>query len=149
MKSNISEKQLREFGLLMGIAFPLLIGWLIPSIWGHMFKVWTLWIGIPSLILGKIRPKLLLYPYKLWMAIGHILGWVNSRLILGLVFIFVLLVKILLITIFAVARAYMSQHNLVHLPPCAGKALLAWLETVRVFAKACLNCHWMNPQTPK
>ena len=90
MKNNISEKQLREFGFLMGIVFPLLIGWLIPSIWGHMFKVWTLWIGIPSLILGNIRPRLLLYPYKFWMAIGHILGWVNSRLILGLVFILVL-----------------------------------------------------------
>ena len=42
------------------------------------------------LILANIRPRLLLYPYKLWMAIGHILGWVNSRLILGLVFILVL-----------------------------------------------------------
>ena len=90
MKSSISEKKLREFGFLMGIVFPLLIGWIIPLIWGHMFKVWTLWIGIPSLILGNIRPRLLLYPYMFWMAIGHILGWVNSRLILGLVFILVL-----------------------------------------------------------
>ena len=100
MKSNISERQLREFGFLMGIVFPLLIGWLIPSIWGHMFKVWTLWIGIPSIILGNIRPRLLLYPYKLWMLIGHILGWVNSRLILGLVFILVLQPIALIMKIF-------------------------------------------------
>ena len=90
MKSNISERQLRKFGFLMGIVFPIIIGFLIPSIWGHMFKVWTLWIGIPSLTLGIFRPRLLLYPYKFWMGIGHILGWVNSRLILGLVFILVL-----------------------------------------------------------
>ena len=96
----MSEKQLREFGFLMGIVFPLLIGWLIPSIWGHMFKVWTLWIGIPSIILGNIRPRLLLYPYKLWMLIGHILGWVNSRLILGLVFILVLQPIALIMKIF-------------------------------------------------
>ena len=32
----------------------------------------------------------LYYPYKLWMKLGHILGWVNSKVILGLVFILVL-----------------------------------------------------------
>ena len=35
-------------------------------------------------------PRLLLYPYKAWMKLGLILGWLNSRLILGLVFILVL-----------------------------------------------------------
>ena len=90
MKSNLSENKLREFGLLMGFVFPVLIGWILPAIWGHMFRSWTLWISIPFIILGIFRPRLLLYPYKIWIKIGHILGWVNSRLILGLVFILVL-----------------------------------------------------------
>ena len=29
-------------------------------------------------------------PYMAWIALGHTLGWVNSHIILGLVFIFVL-----------------------------------------------------------
>ena len=90
MKSSISKKQLREFGLLFGSVLPILIGWLIPALFGHEFREWTLWVGIPVLILGLISPRLLHYPYKGWIALGHALGWVNSHLILGLVFIVVL-----------------------------------------------------------
>ena len=88
MNQNITKKQLREFGLLLGFGFPLLIGWLIPFVFGHEFREWTLWIGIPGLFLGLIQPNLLLYPYKGWIILGHVLGWINSRLVLGLVFIF-------------------------------------------------------------
>ena len=90
MKEMISKKQLHEFGLLIGFGFPLLIGWLLPVIAGHGFKAWTLSIGVPGLILGMTAPRLLHYPYKVWMALGHCLGWVNSYIILGLVFIVVL-----------------------------------------------------------
>ena len=90
MKEQISKKQLREFGLLVGFGFPIVIGWLIPFLFRHEFRAWTLWVGIPGLILGLIAPRLLHYPYKGWMALGHVLGWVNSHIILGLIFIVVL-----------------------------------------------------------
>ena len=90
MKEIISKKQLREFGLLIGFGFPILIGWLLPSLFGHEYRAWTLWIGVPGLILSLTAPRLLHYPYKGWMALGLVLGWVNSHIILGLVFIFVL-----------------------------------------------------------
>lgn len=90
VKETISKKQLREFGLLIGFGFPLFIGWLIPVLFGHEFRAWTLWIGILGLILGLTAPRLLNYPYKVWMALGYALGLVNSYIILGLVFIVVL-----------------------------------------------------------
>ena len=90
MKGSIYKKQLREFGFLIGFGFPILIGWVLPSIGGHLFRSWTLWIGIPSLMIGIFNPRLLFYPYKGWMKIGHVLGSVNSRIILGLVFLLVL-----------------------------------------------------------
>ena len=90
MKEIISKKQLREFGLLIGFGIPILIGWLIPLILGHQFRTWTLWIGVLGLLIGLTAPRLLHYPYKGWMALGHVLGWINSHIILGLVFIFVL-----------------------------------------------------------
>ena len=90
MKEIISKKQLREFGLLIGFGFPILIGWLIPLLFGHQFRTWTLWIGVPGLLIGLIAPRLLYYPYKVWMALGHVLGWINSHIILGLLFILVL-----------------------------------------------------------
>ena len=90
MNEIISKKQLREFGLFIGFGFPILVGWLLSSLFGHQFRTWTLWIGVVGLLIGFIAPRLLHYPYKGWMALGHFLGWINSHIILGLVFILVL-----------------------------------------------------------
>ena len=90
MKEIISKKQLREFGLLIGFGFPILLGWLIPALTGHGFREWTLWVGFIGLIVGLTSPRLLYYPYKFWMKLGVLLGWINSHIILGLVFILVL-----------------------------------------------------------
>ena len=90
MKKNISKKILREFGILIGLVFPILIGWVLPSLSNHSFRIWTLWISISSLFLAIAAPSLLLYPYIAWMKLGHFLGWLNSRIILGIVFILVL-----------------------------------------------------------
>ena len=90
MRTSISKKQLREFGFILGLGFPIIIGWLIPAITGHLFRSWSLWVGCPALILGILKPSLLSYPFKVWMAIGLVLGWINSRLILGLVYLIIL-----------------------------------------------------------
>jgi hypothetical protein len=85
-----SRRQLREFGLLIGLVFPILLGWLLPALHGHPFRLWTLWIGAPALVLCLAWPRALAWPYRGWMALGHALGWINSHLILGLVFLLVL-----------------------------------------------------------
>ena len=100
MKNHIPKKTLREFGFLLGFAFPFLIGWILPLIGGHSFRTWTLLISIPSIILALTKPSLLLYPYRAWMKLGHILGWLNSRIILGLVFLIVLQPIALIMRIF-------------------------------------------------
>lgn len=87
---KVSKKQLREFGFLIGFGLPIIIGWIIPAIGGHIFRTWTLWISIPALIIGIIKPTLLYYPYLGWMRLGLLLGWINSRIILGLVYLIVL-----------------------------------------------------------
>ena len=88
--SPVSKKQLREFGILLGIVFPVVFGWLIPALRGHHAPIWPFVIGIPSLMLGLIAPRLLQWPYQGWMKLGHVLGLINGHLILGAVFIFVL-----------------------------------------------------------
>ncbi len=90
MIKSTSKKQLREFGLIIGFGVPIIIGCLIPLLSGHGFRLWSLWVGFPSIILGILKPSLLSYPYKVWMAIGFALGWINSRLILGLVYLIIL-----------------------------------------------------------
>ena len=85
-----SRRQLREFGLLIGLGFPLFLGWVLPTLWGHGFRGWTLWVGGPALVLTLVAPRLLAGPYRAWMALGHGLGWINSHLILGLVHLLIL-----------------------------------------------------------
>ncbi len=87
---NPSKKELKQFSILIGIFLPLLIGYIIPYLFGHDFRYWTLFISFPVLVLGQIKPNSLKKIYKLWMQIGEILGWVNSRIILGLVFILII-----------------------------------------------------------
>lgn len=90
MTQSPSRKQLREFGFLLAIGFPLLLGWLLPALRGHGFHTWTLWIAIPGLTFGLLAPRVLAWPYRGWMALGHALGWFNSHIILGAVFLLVL-----------------------------------------------------------
>ena len=89
MKEKISTKQLREFGFIIGFGIPIIFGWLFPLLLAHEFRLWTIWIGVTGLILGLTSPRLLHYPYKIWMKLGHALGWVNSHIILGFIFIFI------------------------------------------------------------
>lgn len=84
------RKILREFGLLIGIVVPVVFGWLLPSLKGHSLPLWPFVIGIPALVLGLAAPRVLAWPYRGWMALGHALGWVNGHLILGAVFVLVL-----------------------------------------------------------
>ena len=95
-KEIITKKTLQEFGVIFGLGLPLIIGWLIPFLFGHSPRAWTLFFGIPTLILSIICPRALQLPYKIWIKIGIILGWINSKIILGIVF-FVILIPISLI----------------------------------------------------
>ena len=83
-KDNVAE--LKKFGLLMTWAVPLFIGIIAPLILGLGLQWWTLWLSLFFIILTLLSPKLNYYPYRIWMFIGGILGWINTRIILGLTF---------------------------------------------------------------
>ena len=90
-KVTITKRTLREFGFIFGVGLPLIIGWLIPLLFGHAPRIWTLFVGLPTLILSVLFPNFLKLPYKVWMKIGLILGWINSKIILGIVFFLILI----------------------------------------------------------
>tara|TARA_A100001388_G_scaffold201911_1_gene153008 strand:+ start:258 stop:650 length:393 start_codon:yes stop_codon:yes gene_type:complete len=100
MKLLIFDKELRQFGFLLGFGIPLIMGWIVPFIWGSDFKKWTLVVGLIFLIIASVKPLLLKYPYKFWMRLGLLLGFINSRIVLGLVFILVLFPISLIMKIF-------------------------------------------------
>ena len=86
-----SKKKYREFGLILGIFIPIIFGYFIPQLKNARFNYGTLYLGISLIIIGLINPLLLKYPYKIWNKFGYILGWINSRIILTLLFFAVLL----------------------------------------------------------
>ena len=90
MNQKTQKKILREFGIVFGLFFPIIFGIVVPLIYGHPFRSWTFFIGLLFLIMGFLKPNILFYPHMIWMKFGLILGWINSRLILGIIFIFVL-----------------------------------------------------------
>ena len=90
MDQVIFKKQLRQFGIIIGIFFPLIFGLIMPLLFGHSYRIWTLFISFPILIMGILKPYYLSSFYKLGINVGNYLGWINSHLILGLVFIIVL-----------------------------------------------------------
>ena len=91
MKEILTKKQLREFGLVVGIGIPIIIGFLVPLLLGHSFRIWTLWLACPLLLSAIFNPQFLFYPYKGWIGLGYLLGRINSTLILGLIYIFLVI----------------------------------------------------------
>ncbi|MEK7173049.1 MAG: SxtJ family membrane protein [Patescibacteria group bacterium] len=80
----MDKKTLRRFGMTMGIAF-LVISLLILAKSKHI--LWqTSIISALFFILGLIFPGSLKLVYVLWMRLAFILGWVNTRIILFVLF---------------------------------------------------------------
>ena len=61
----------------------VLFGVVLPWIFDHNHPVWPWIIATALLVWALISPSTLETLYNLWMKIGHGLGWMNTRLILG------------------------------------------------------------------
>jgi len=83
-KLKLGKKSLRQFGITMAIAF--LIITLIIFI-RHKYSVIPAFIiSAIFLILAFTLPALLKPIYILWMRMAFVLGWINTRLILFILF---------------------------------------------------------------
>ena len=85
MQSEIDTKQLRSFGLIVAGIFGLIGLWPLV-IYGADLRWWSIIIALILLLPAAVFPKALYRVYRIWMAAGHVMGWINTRIILGLVF---------------------------------------------------------------
>ena len=82
---EVTKRTLRQFGLMVGGVF-LLIG-LWPFVWRQeTVRIWAVVPGSLLAIAGLMMPGLLKRVYQGWMWVGHVMGWVNTRIILGVLF---------------------------------------------------------------
>lgn len=80
------KRELRQFGFTIGVIVAVLFGGILPWLFDRAFPLWP-WIVAGGLLAwALLLPKTLSPLYRAWMAIGHVLGWINTRIILGLIF---------------------------------------------------------------
>jgi hypothetical protein len=78
-------RQLRSFGLTVGGVFAVIGAWSFV-IYGREYRAWAIVLALLLIVPALVWPQILNLPYKAWMALGHALGWINTRIILGLIF---------------------------------------------------------------
>jgi hypothetical protein len=103
MKKAIDPRQLRSFGFIVGGIFAIIGLW--PLINGHSPRYWALIIAALLVIPAAVWPKILLPVFRVWMLLGGILGEINSRIILTLIFFGV-------VTPIAVAKRWLGEDPL-------------------------------------
>jgi hypothetical protein len=76
---------LRSFGLIVGGIFAGIGVWPVV-VHSAEPRWWSLVIAGVLIFPAIVYPTLLFWPHKGWMFLGHVLGSINTRIILGLVF---------------------------------------------------------------
>jgi len=83
---SLDNAGLRKFGLTTGAIIVALFAFFFPWLFDAMMPLWP-WIlagflWVPAILIpNTLRPI-----YNTWMKIGHAIGWVNTRIILGVLF---------------------------------------------------------------
>lgn len=81
---NLDKKNLRIFGITMGIAFFII--WLLLVIRHKHNPLPVLLISTVWLLSAFSVPHLLMPLYIIWMKFAFILSWINTRIILFIIF---------------------------------------------------------------
>jgi hypothetical protein len=88
MQIQTDNKQLRSFGLTVGGIFAVIGLW--PVVFHNGDPRWWAFVLAGLLMISAlVLPRSLSWVYARWMALGHIMGWINTRVILGVVFYFI------------------------------------------------------------
>jgi len=85
MRHQDKKKQLRHFGLMVGGIFAAI------GLWPVLFRaqgprLWALALAVALVVPALVLPRSLTYVHRGWMAAGEALGWINTRIILSVIF---------------------------------------------------------------
>ena len=85
MDHRFQVKELRQFGLLVGGVFSIIGLWPM-FLRGEPLRLWAVVLGSLLILSGSLVPTWLAPVHRGWMWVGHVLGWINTRIILGVIF---------------------------------------------------------------
>lgn len=83
--NHATGKELRRFGLLVGSVFAVI------GLWPLVFRsesprLWAMILGSLLIVLGTMAPQSLKRVHQGWMQVGHVLGSINTKIILGIIY---------------------------------------------------------------
>ena len=87
--AEVTTSDLRKFGFIMGGMVALMFGLIFPWIFDKTSENWPIWPFIVMtvfFILAIAVPEVLRPVNYIWLKIGNVLGFINSRIILGAMF---------------------------------------------------------------
>ena len=85
MTSRAARAHLRRFGLMVGGIFGAIGVW--PAVVrGQSPRFWMVGLAVALAVPALLAPRILAPAHRAWMALGDGLGWINTRLVLGLIF---------------------------------------------------------------
>jgi O-antigen/teichoic acid export membrane protein len=85
VQAVVARKTLRSFGLTVGAVFALIALW--PAVMRNdRPHLWAAIVAVLLIVPALAWPSSLSVVYRAWMAVGNVLGWINTRIILGAVF---------------------------------------------------------------
>lgn len=90
-KHTPDRKELRQFGLVAGTMTAGIFGLVLPLLFDREFPAWPWAAAAVLLCWAVIAPATLKPVYHVWMTIGLVLGWINTRIILGIMFFLIIL----------------------------------------------------------
>jgi len=83
---KLDRQELRNFGLMMAGFLATIFGVIIPLARRHESPLWIWVIAIFFVAFALVAPNALNPIYQGWMRFGLVMGWIETRIILGLVF---------------------------------------------------------------
>jgi len=83
---NLTPRQLRTFALTTGALFAAVVGVFLPWLLSLRRPVWPWVLGLVLAGWGIVHPASLGPVHAGWMRFAEAIGWVNNRLILGVVY---------------------------------------------------------------
>ncbi len=87
--AEVTTSDLRKFGFIMGGMFALIFGLIFPWLGDKTSATWPIWPFIVMAIfwvIAIVAPQILRPVNDIWIKIGNVLGFINSRIILGVMF---------------------------------------------------------------
>ena len=98
----LSKHELRKFGMITGTIFAVLFGLLFPWFLDRGSPYWPWIVATVLIVWALVQPVSLNPVYKSWMKIGLVLGWINTRIILSIMFYVIFMPIGLVMRIFGV-----------------------------------------------